>query len=70
MVPSLTPTTRADAVVDWNVVTVQAVAAAARLGGSAGLDLAMVHAAIYDAVEAFDQRFEPYHVVIPGASGS
>jgi hypothetical protein len=30
----------------------------------------MVHAAIYDAVEAIDGRFKPYYVVIPGASGS
>jgi hypothetical protein len=61
---------RADAVVDWNVISVQAIAAAARPGGSGGLDFAMVHAAIYDAVEAIDRRFEPYAVEIPGASGS
>src|SRR6185503_11073780 len=61
---------RADAVVDWNVISVQAIAAAGRPGGSAGLDFAMVHAAIYDAVEAIDGRFEPYAVEIPGASGS
>ena len=60
----------ADAVVDWNVIASQAIAAAARPGGSAGLDFAIVHAAIYDAVEAFDGRFEPYAVAIPGASGS
>jgi hypothetical protein len=30
----------------------------------------MVHAAIHDAVQAYDQRFEPYAVEITGASGS
>jgi len=30
----------------------------------------MVHLAIYDAVEAYDGRFEPYAVAIPGAAGS
>jgi hypothetical protein len=66
----LTQKTVADAVVDWNVIASQAIAAAGRLGGSGGLDFATVHAAIYDAVEAIDGRFEPYYVTIPGASGS
>jgi hypothetical protein len=30
----------------------------------------MVHAAIHDAVQAYDRRFEPYAVEITGASGS
>jgi hypothetical protein len=30
----------------------------------------MVQAAVYDAVEAITGRFRPYHVHIPGASGS
>jgi hypothetical protein len=30
----------------------------------------MVRAAVYDAVEAIDKRFQPYRVTIPGASGS
>jgi len=61
---------RADAVVDWNIIASQAVAAGARAGGSAGLDFAMVHAAIHDAVQAYDGRFQPYAVAITGASGS
>src|SRR5688572_16074472 len=32
--------------------------------------MAIVQAAVYDAVQAIDRRFEPYHVEIPGASGS
>jgi len=34
------------------------------------LDNATVQIAVYDAVEAIDGRFKPYHVHIPGASGS
>jgi hypothetical protein len=30
----------------------------------------MVHAAIHDAIQAYDRRFEPYHVHVQGASGS
>jgi len=61
---------RADAVVDWNIITSQAVATAGRVGGSAGLDFATVHLAIHDAVQAYDGRFEPYAIKITGASGS
>src|SRR5262245_7092181 len=66
----------ADAVADWNAVTAQAIATAAvtnsppRPGPSAILDYAMVHAAVHDAVQAIEGEFEPYAIVIPGASGS
>jgi hypothetical protein len=61
---------RADAVVDWNIITGQTIPFATRPGGSPGLDYAMVNAAIHDAVQAYDGRFEPYAVEITGASGS
>jgi VCPO second helical-bundle domain len=61
---------RADAAVDWNIIASQAVGAGARAGGAAGLDFAMVHAAIHDAVQAYDGRFEPYAIAIQGAAGS
>jgi hypothetical protein len=66
----------ADAVSDWNAITAQTIAAAAvagtppRPGPSAFLDCTMVHAAVHDAVQAIEGQFEPYAVVIPGASGS
>jgi hypothetical protein len=44
--------------------------AAGRPGPATILDVANVHAAVYDAVQAIEGRFEPYHVEIPGASGS
>src|SRR4029077_10052161 len=34
------------------------------------LDMAVVQAAVYDAVQAISGKFKPYYVQIPGASGS
>lgn len=50
---------RADAVVDWDAIAVQAILAAnpPRPGATGFLDLAVVHAAVYDAVESIDGRF-------------
>jgi hypothetical protein len=64
--------TGTDAATDWNEIAVQALVAAgpARPGPVVFLDLAIVQAAVHDAVQAIDRRFEPYHVQIPGASGS
>jgi hypothetical protein len=63
---------RADAVTDWNLIAVQSVVAAgsARPGPSGVLDIAMVHAAMYDAVQAIEGRYQPYYVDIPNATGS
>jgi hypothetical protein len=64
---------RADVVTDWNVFTIQTVGAAglvARPGPSGILDIAMVHAAMHDAIQAFEKRFEPYSISIANASGS
>jgi hypothetical protein len=62
---------RADAVTDWNAIAIQTIAAqASHPGATSFLDSAMVQAAVYDAVEAITGRFRPYHVHIPGASGS
>jgi hypothetical protein len=61
---------RADAVTDWNAIAVQATVTGARPGPTGVLDIAMTQAAVYDAVQAIESKFEPYHVVIPGASGS
>jgi hypothetical protein len=65
-------TARADAVTDWNDIAIQTISAAtpARPAPVAFLDMAIVQAAVYDAVQAIDRRFKPYHVEIPGASGS
>ena len=60
---------RADAVSDWNAIAVQATVTAARPGASGVLDVAMVQAAVYDAVQAIEGDYEPYYVDIPIASG-
>ena len=63
-------TARADAVADWNAIAVQATVTGGRPGPTGVLDIAMAQAAVYDAVQAIEQQFEPYYVEIPGASGS
>ena len=40
-----------------------------RPGPSGVLDLALVQAAVHDAVQALDRRFEPYFAEVPGAQG-
>jgi len=62
----------ADAITDWNLITLQTMGAAAppRPGPSGVLDLSKVHAAMYDAVQAIEGDFEPYAGPIPGATGS
>lgn len=63
---------KADAVSDWNVIALNTVGAAtpAHAAPVAVVELAMVHVAIYDAVQAIEKTHQPYHVQIPGASGS
>lgn len=70
MFAGLSGTARADAVADWNAIAVQATLTGARPGPTGVIDIATVHAAIYDAVQAIERRYEPYYVEIKGASGS
>jgi hypothetical protein len=62
----------ADVVVDWNLITAQAVAAAtvSRQGPAGLVDLAIVQLAVHDAMQAFQKRFDSYCAPIDGASGS
>lgn len=61
-------TVRADAVTDWNEITMATVVS--KPAPVAHLDVALVHLAIHDAVQAIDRRYEPYHVEIRNAKGS
>jgi hypothetical protein len=63
---------RADAVLDWNAIAVDTVwkAVPPRPVPVSFLDMAIVQAAVYDAVEAIGGKFKPYQVQIPGASMS
>ena len=58
----------ADAVTDWNEITVQA-ATVGRPGPIGIIDIALVQVAVHDAVQAIDRQFEPYHAEIVGAQG-
>src|ERR1700739_3810725 len=66
------PVARADAVLDWNAIAADTVSRAAppRPVPVSFLDMAVVQAAVYDAVEAIGGKFKSYQVQIPGASGS
>ncbi len=65
------PQTKADAVLDWNQITVNSILVpGARQAASGILDLAVVHAAIHDVVQAYQKRFESYAVEIANAQGS
>lgn len=63
---------RADAVSDWNAIGDDATFAAARPGAGPFVDLAYVHAAIYDAVNAIDGGHSVYAVAptTPAAGAS
>src|SRR5262244_343127 len=54
----------------WNAIAENAVRTAGHPPPVAALDFAIVHLAIYDAVESIDRRYEPYHTLVPGATGS
>ena len=60
---------QADAVTDWNAITMDAVTAA-RPGPQGMLDVALVHIAVHDAIQAIEQRYEPYHFEMSNAKGS
>src|SRR5262249_46341693 len=58
--------TRADAVTDWNVIASNAiVVTAAQPPPVSVLHFAMVHGAVYDAVNAIDRGHQPYLVQPP-----
>ena len=60
----------ADPIAAWNEISEKAVKAAAHPPPVAALDFALVHLAIYDAVNSIERRHEPYYTLIPDASGS
>jgi hypothetical protein len=64
----LATSARADTVTDWNELATNELVADGQ-GASALVQLAMVHAAMYDAVNAIDRRHAPY-LVEPAAKRS
>src|SRR5580700_6034959 len=59
-----------DPIAAWNEISEQAVKTAGAPPPVAALDFAIVHLAIYDAVESIERRYEPYYTLAPGAIGS
>ncbi|HEY6946676.1 MAG TPA: vanadium-dependent haloperoxidase [Candidatus Acidoferrum sp.] len=59
-----------DPIAAWNEIAEKAVKTAGHAPPVAALDFAIVHLAIYDAVESIDRRYDPYHALVPGATGS
>jgi hypothetical protein len=59
-----------DPIAAWNQISESAVKAAHDPPPVAALDFAIVHLAIYDAVNSIDRRHEPYYTLVPGATGS
>lgn len=59
-----------DAVTDWNEIAVAAVATG-RPGPIGQPDLGLVQAAVHDAIQAYEKRFEPYYAAVkPKPAGS
>ena len=65
-----TPVVRADAVTDWNANTEQAIFTAAQGPPVQGRFLAIVHAAIFDAVNGIQRKYTPYFVAEWGPRGA
>jgi hypothetical protein len=59
-----------DPIAAWNEISEAAVKTAGHAPPVAALDFAIVHLAIYDAVESIDRRYVRYHALVPGATGS
>jgi PAP2 superfamily protein len=66
----LTHATAQDAISAWNAIAAQTIKTAADPLPVTPVEFAIVHLAIYDAVESIDHRYEPYYTLVQGASGS
>jgi hypothetical protein len=60
----------ADVVTDWNALAVGFINQAGRPAPFPPVDLAVMHIAIHDAVQAYQHRFKTYNAPIPNAAGS
>jgi len=61
---------RADAVLDWNDVTLAEVTASGQLPPDGARTMAMVHVAVFDALNAIDRRYEPVALRESGPEGA
>ena len=67
LIPSVT---KADIVTDWNQVALDSIIRQKLVATSASRALAMVHAAVFDAVNTVDKTYEPYLVPLQAPSGT
>src|SRR5918993_1147723 len=71
-----TPSVQADGVTDWNAITLRCVQGAPplvpanRTGPIGLLDIALVQAAVHDAVQAIEGRYEAYKYRTPGGGST
>lgn len=63
-------TARADVITDWNQTAIAANAAGGANGPAQSRNLALVHAAMFDAVNAVDHRHAVYAVEVKGKPGA
>src|SRR5829696_5793712 len=71
MIVAFTFTASADVLSDWNMIGIQEAANAGRQGGGPAIDLATMHAAMYDAVQAIEKDYEPYRMTdVPNTAGA
>jgi hypothetical protein len=61
---------RADAVLDWNDITLAEVTASGQLPPDGARTMAMVHVAVFDALNAIDRRYEPVALAERGPEGA
>ena len=61
---------RADVVTDWNMTAIRASQASGQPNPMFARNMAMVHAAIYDAINAIDGRHTPHAIDINAAPGA
>lgn len=59
----------ADVVTDWNAVLLDAIKSGSVNPPRASRAMAMVHTAVFDAVNATHKQYAPYAVVVPNAGG-
>jgi membrane-associated phospholipid phosphatase len=60
----------ANVVIEWNQLALHAVGQARLPPVFVSRDLAIIHAAVYDAVVAIDRSFEPYYAHVHASSGA
>jgi hypothetical protein len=67
---AMTPAARADVVTDWNVKTIETLAAEKAPATLGSRNIAIVHAALYEAVNAITREHMPYRTRLPALTGA